>query len=311
MEDAHGGRHASVRALPTVSVIIPTKDRPELLADTLRSLAECDPAPDEVIVVDAGERAPGDKALAAANALAASIRWRRLTGTRGANRQRNRGLEDATGDVHVYLDDDVWLEPDAIGRLLGGLERPGVVGVTGRILEPDPRRFSGKTSGLRKLLAGRREQGTFTRVGYPNRLTELERAREVQFMSSCFMALRADVARDLRWDERLEAPSGYALADDEDFTFRLSRSGTLLYLPEARLEHRNTGFSSANQRDFNRYLVRNRAYLFRKSFTPTPAAWMQWWLVIGLHLGHRALNRDWQGLLGLLEGLRDVALRRA
>jgi glycosyltransferase involved in cell wall biosynthesis len=292
-----------------ISAIIPTKDRPGLLAETLASLLACRPAPDEVIVVDAGEREPATAVIDAAAAAGPDVRVLGLRGTRGACRQRNRAIDEATGDVLVFLDDDVLLAPDALARVRDAFSDPGVAGVTGKVVEPSPRRISAKHSPLRRLLAGGREQGTFLASGYPNRLWDLETRRDVEVMAGCFMAARADVARAVRFDVELEAPSGYASLDDEDFSVGVSRRGRVVYEPSAVLEHRNTGFSSADQRAFNRFLVRNRAYTFRKSFRPTPFAWLQWWLVMALHLGHRALNRDWDGLRGLLDGLRQVARR--
>lgn len=290
-----------------LSVIIPTKDRPQLLRDTLTSMATCEPAPDEVVVVDAGERAPAGDVVAEVAATAPHIEFRHLTGTRGACRQRNRGMQEARGEIFVFCDDDVRFGRESFGHLLKAFDEPDVVGATGKLIEPSPRRISAKHSRLRVLLAGGRPQGAFLACGYPNRLWTVDERHEIEVMTGCWMAARADVARRVGFDEALEAPSGYASLDDEDFAYGLSREGRLLYLPEAVVEHLNVGFSSANQRDFNRYLVRNRAYTFRKSFRTTPFAWAQWWLVMGLHLAHRAVNRDWSGLRGLLDGLREVA----
>jgi GT2 family glycosyltransferase len=269
-------------------------------------MARCDPAPEEVIVVDAGESAPAGEVVARIAADAPGIAWIHLTGTRGACRQRNRGIAEARGEILVFCDDDVLFERDSFARMLAAFDDPSVVGATGKLIEPSPRRISAKHSRLRVLLAGGRPQGTFLACGYPNRLWSVDEQHDVEVMTGCWMAARAPLARRLGFDEALEAPSGYASLDDEDFALRLSREGRLLYLPDAVVEHLNVGFSSANQRNFNRFLVRNRAYTFRKSFETTPFAWAQWWLIMGLHLAHRAINRDWEGLRGLLDGMREV-----
>ena len=57
-----------------------------------------------------------------------------------------------------------------------------------------------------------------------------------------------------------------------------------------------------DDRDFNRMLVENRAYLFRKNFDRTPLARAQFGAVVVLLLAHRLANRSWAGARGLVEG---------
>jgi GT2 family glycosyltransferase len=290
-----------------LSVVIPTKDRPALLADTLASIAASEPAPGEVIVVDASSGDSSRAVVEAARQARPEIAFRHLAGTRGACRQRNRALEEVRGEIVAFLDDDVLLERDSLARLLEPFEDPAVAGACGKVVEPSPRRIPLKHSPLRRLLPGAGRQGTLTRFGYPNRVWSVDEPHDVEVMSGCFMAARAGDARAVGFDERLEADSGYALLDDEDFAYRLSRRGRLRYTPRAVAEHRNTGFSSSRARDFNRSLVRNRRYTFEKSFPQTPVARAQWWTLMALYLVHRALNRDWAGARGLIDGLREAA----
>jgi GT2 family glycosyltransferase len=290
-----------------LSIVIPTKDRPALLADTLASLTGSEPLPGEVIVVDASAGDASRAVVEAAQVATPGIVFRHLRSAPGACRQRNLALHEVRGAVVAFLDDDVILEPRSLTRLVAPLAEPDVVGVTGKVVEPSPRRIQTKHSPLRRLLPGAGAQGTMMRCGYPNRLWSVDEPHAVETMNGCFMAARADDARAVGFDERLEAPGGYALLDDEDFAYRLSRRGRLRYVPEAVIEHRNTGFSSSRAREFNRSLVRNRRLTFLKSFRPTPAARVQWWALMAIHVLHRAVQRDWAGARGLLEGLRDVA----
>jgi GT2 family glycosyltransferase len=291
-------------AAVAMSAVIPTYHRPELLRETLQSLGECEPPPDEVIVVDAGGSARDVVAEEATRFPEISFRY--LEGPRGACRQRNLGMDAAGAQIILFADDDVLLEPHVVGLLQDALSAPGVVGATVRIVERSPRRLALKHSRLRRLLAGRGRQGTIDRAGYPNRLWDLDRDCFVESLNGCLMAVRADHARRLRFDEALEAPNGYAIVDDEEFSYRLSREGRLVYLAGGTAVHRNTGFSTADSREFNRSLVRNRHYVFRKNFRQTPAARAQWWLIMCLHVLHRAVNGDWRGVEGLVSGLREV-----
>ena len=294
-----------------LTIVIVTKDRPGLLADTLASVADGAPQSTEVLVVDASEGESTEAVVNAASAASPDLDLRHLRSAPGMCRQRNRGLDEAQGEIVAYLDDDVLLEPDALERLLKPFTDPAVVGATGKVLEPSPRRLSLKHSRLRRWLPGAGAQGTMTRSGYPNRLWSVDEPHTVETMSGCFMAARTEDARATRFDERLEADNGYAFLDDEDFAYRLSRRGRLIYTPDARLVHRNTGFSSARAREFNRGLVVRRHYTLEKSFAHRRGARAHWWLMMAIHLVHRVVNGDWHGARGLLDGFWDVATRRA
>jgi glycosyltransferase involved in cell wall biosynthesis len=99
-------------ATPTVSVVIPTRNRRASLERTIAALrAENDL--DEVIVVD---DASGDDT--AAWLAAASADWpavkRVATSGVGSNRARAVGSDHATGDVVLFLDDDVVPAPGVV-----------------------------------------------------------------------------------------------------------------------------------------------------------------------------------------------------
>jgi GT2 family glycosyltransferase len=113
------------------------------------------------------------------------------------------------------------------------------------------------------------------------------------------MTARADAAKAVGFDEKMQ---GYALGEDEDFSYRLSRLGRITYLPDAVVHHHKLGPTSQTQRAFNRAVVENRAYLFRKNFKPTPASTIQFAAFIALLVGHRLMNFEWAGVAGLIEG---------
>ena len=276
------------------SVVIATKGRPHDLRETLRSVAALDPSPHEVIVVDGDEGRSAEAVVAGGEGTAPVY----LPSPPGLTLQRNRGVDRATGDVVVFLDDDVGVEPRLLAVLDEAYRDPSVVGATGMVIEGAPRRFGNKRSAARTLLFGGRE-GTMTRFGYPRRLQETGTERDVEFMQGCLMSVRREAAARLRFDERL---TGYALAEDEDFSYRLSRTGRVRYLPRAVVHHKNTGMKSSAIRRFNRDVVVNRAYLFRKNFRVTPLACVQFAGLVLVLMAHRVLNREWAGVRGLIDG---------
>lgn len=283
---------------PTVSVIIATKGRPVDLTETLASVARADPGPLEVLVIDGDEGRSAEAVVEAAAAAGHDPAPRYVHSAPGLTRQRNVGVREARGDVVVYLDDDVDVDPRLFAVLAGAYRDPDVIGATGRVVEGAERRFGNKRSTLRRLLF-RGPEGTLTRFGYPRRMQDLDTERDVELMPGCVMSGRREAVERVGFDERLP---GYALAEDEDFSYRLSQEGRIRYLPDAVVDHKNTGFRSSGTRRFNRDVVVNRTYLFRKNFRRTPLARLQFAGVILVLAGHRALNGEWEGVGGLAAG---------
>jgi glycosyltransferase involved in cell wall biosynthesis len=292
-----------MRGDATFSVVVPTLGRPDEVDGALARLAGCCPRPLEVLVVD------GDPAASASPVVddwaGRGLAVRHLPSPPGLTRQRNVALDACCGDVVVMVDDDARVPPDALARLAAAYRDPGVVGATGRIVEPGGNAVGGKASPLRRWLPGGGAEGGFTRYGYPRRLVDLDAERDVSFMQGAFLSARREAAQRVRFDERLP---GYALAEDEDFSCRLARLGRLRYLPDLVVDHGNEGFTTRDRRAFGRTVVVHRAYLFRKNFRQTTRARLQFRAFFGLLVLHRLANRDWAGARGLLDGI--AAARR-
>jgi GT2 family glycosyltransferase len=89
----------------TLSVVIPTRDRAQLIRDVLEALLD-DPAVSEVVVVDDGSTDETPAVLEAAARETEELRVIRADGV-GAAAARQLGVESATGAVVLLLDDDV------------------------------------------------------------------------------------------------------------------------------------------------------------------------------------------------------------
>jgi glycosyltransferase involved in cell wall biosynthesis len=94
-------------ARPGVTVVIPTRDRPDLLRTCLAAVAAAVGPDDEVIVVDSASTRAADVAEVV---RAAGVRLVRLD-VKGASRARNAGWRAATRDVVVFTDDDCLPQP--------------------------------------------------------------------------------------------------------------------------------------------------------------------------------------------------------
>ena len=283
-----------------VTVVICTLGRPETLRTALDALDICDPPPSEVLVID-GDPQRSAEPVTSERERTPPLRY--VASSPGLTHQRNVGLTEARHEIVLFLDDDARPAPEMLGGLARAFTDPTVVGVTGTVLEPRSHRVGHQTSTLRRLVFRTAAEGTFTSYGYPRRLTDLETPRDVEFMQGCFMSARREHARQVRFDENL---AGYALAEDEDFSYRLSRLGRIRFEPSLVVVHDNTGFASSATREFARRVVLNRAYLFRKNFSPNRAARVRFGLMIAMLFGHRLLNRNGSGALGVIDGVRDL-----
>lgn len=102
---------------PSVSVVIPTFNRPDRLANLLASLAgqTLPHAEYEVIIIDDGSAVSYTEVLAQQRPFA--VRYdRQANGGEGI--ARNRGVTMARADFIVFLDDDMTVVPDYVAALL-------------------------------------------------------------------------------------------------------------------------------------------------------------------------------------------------
>jgi GT2 family glycosyltransferase len=283
------------------SVVIVTNARPALVREAVSSAAEALPADSEVIVVDGD---PGHSAEDVTRELADRFRarLRYIPSGGGTARQRNVGIDAASGEVVVLMDDDCTVEHGLFGALSSAYDDHDVVGATGRVKQARRARV-GSSRGVRWLLLGGGRPGTMTSYGHRRPILAVERPCDVEYMYGPLMTARREIAAQVRFDERL---GGYSLCEDDDFSYRVSRVGRVRYVPDAVVHHRETGRRTADQRYLERLRVIDRAYMFHKNFRQTPSARMGFAALIAVLCAHRALNGEWSGVRGLLDGVREL-----
>ncbi|MCB1069213.1 MAG: glycosyltransferase family 2 protein [Kiritimatiellae bacterium] len=135
--------------------------------------------------------------------------------------QRNIGLRKATGDVVIFIDDDVFLPPGFIEKHLHHYQDPSVAGVTGQVyhaLDPEhPPELATPTQSSRPHFSAKALESTRSFIG-------------------CNHSVRRETA--LATGGYDEAYIGNAMTEDFDMADRLADAGhTLLYDPEAWLIH--------------------------------------------------------------------------
>ncbi len=120
--------------LPRVAIIIPTKDRAELLRDCVASIFEMtayDRAKLELVIVDNGSKAADACSLLAELQDRPAITVLRRPGRFNYSYLCNQGAAAAAADVLVFLNNDTLIrDPDWIAKLAGAVALPGT-GVVG------------------------------------------------------------------------------------------------------------------------------------------------------------------------------------
>ncbi len=110
-----------VEAGPRISVIVRTRDRPELLAEALASLAASSYAQAEIVLVNDGGAPP-----AVPDDFPLPVEVVNLDPNRGRAAAANAGIAAAGGDYVTFLDDDDLVEPEHLATLAGLVQAAGV-----------------------------------------------------------------------------------------------------------------------------------------------------------------------------------------
>ncbi len=109
---------------PLVSIIVRTKDRPELLRKALKSIASQTYRPVEVVLVnDGGCDLPMDELRGVLGDV--SLNYIRFEENRGRAAAGNAGIENARGEYIGFLDDDDEFYPDHLSTLVTFLRDSG------------------------------------------------------------------------------------------------------------------------------------------------------------------------------------------
>lgn len=117
---------------PFVSIIVSTFRRPEVLRETLAALTNIDyPAHlHEIVVVDDGSGDETPQVVQSFQHNCSKLCYHRQANS-GVATARNNGARVARGEVLIFLDDDIMVEPDVIRRHLAAMDEFGACLVNG------------------------------------------------------------------------------------------------------------------------------------------------------------------------------------
>jgi len=255
----------------TLSVVVCTRDRPRALEACVRSVMSQAVLPCEVIVVDDGELSEQDRKMLASMCEAKEVPFVYLKKEPSRRfpclpASRNLAVRHARGDIVQFLDDDVTLDPQFLGEILrlytddfegcligtdGVLHEPHQVGLGARVFD-----WLFRVAGWWALEP--RHRG---RPRQPACVRDPCRATPTLKIVGATMAFRQGVLRDDPFDE---AMTDYALGEDRDAAYRLSRYGWIARCRTARATHHHDPLHRPDPYRFGRMTVQNYCRIMAK-----------------------------------------------
>jgi len=223
--------------VPSLSVVVPTRDTRTLTLRCLATLVPQFPPDAEVIVVDDDSRDDTVAALAATHSAARVVR---LAPARGFTVAANAGLAVATGELLWLLNSDTEVKPGAVAALRAAFGRTARLGAAGPLLfAPDgsPQWSGGRVPDRRWLFAlasGVAALAAHVPAYRRRRPVSGHDGRPVEWIPGTALVMRAAAWREVgTFDERLAL-----YGQDVDYGIRLRAAGwDVALVPAARVVH--------------------------------------------------------------------------
>jgi GT2 family glycosyltransferase len=290
----------------SVSAIIPTKNRPDDMRLTLKTLLSQSVQVNEVIVVDQSEdnktkavtSEEFDRAARQSVAVPA-LRYVHDTAINGVSQARNRALDIAGGNIWLFLDDDIDMEPVFVEELVKTFQdNPTVGGISGVITNYPVPPFSYRS--WLWLFA----RGPFREKRLPVYWDAHKYRKLVPVigMSGGLMSFRAEIARTGRFDESMKD------GEDVDYCVNLKGAPLMVLAPKVRLKHMASNINRVREAWLKKFAI-SQSHLYHKNWNNTLSNRVCFgWFVIGLSLASllscvRRLSPE--PFVGMLQGLRQ------
>lgn len=229
---------------PRVSVVIPTRDRVDLLRTCLGTLLEKTDYPDlEILVVDNGSTDPGALAYLRTLTLDPRVRVLRRPGPFNFSALNNSAVEEATGELVCLLNNDIEVvEPGWLRAMVAHALRPEVGCVGATLLYPNGQlQHAGVMLGIGGV-AGHGHKGFAG--DHPGYFSQLVLTRRVSAVTAACLVMRRELYQRVGG---LDAEHLAVAFNDVDLCLRVRDAGhTNLVTPDARLVHHESASRGAD-----------------------------------------------------------------
>ncbi len=280
----------------TVSVIVPNYNGIVFLRDCIISLLNHDRVPEQIIVVDNGSSDGSADIVRDEFPKIVLVALDSNTGFTGAN---NAGLNAATGDFLVLLNNDCIVEDGWLTALLKHMEDQSVAAVTSSMRNISDINMMDSAGGEIDWMGFSRD------IGKGEAASKYNTSIEIPFPSGGAVMIRRSALPDgsrLFWD-RL-----FLYQEDLDLGFELRRSGwKVVYAPCAVVRHMHSATSVSGSFIKEYSCIRNRLLVLRKHFDaetfrklrPYIKFWQYLWFLLSILRGRFTLAKS------VLKGTHD------
>ena len=291
-----------------IALIIPTRNRPELLIKLLNTIKLQEVKPDQVIIVDGSDTPvkPQIEPLAFEGLTCVYVYPPSLT------TQRNQGILHLNREITLagYLDDDIELKPDAIKEMLAFWENSpeDMAGAAFNIVNNPPRNPLTKAFTRFFTITGK-IPGKVLSSGFCTVEVPLTKDVESEWLCGGATIWRRSILENYKYDEWYK---GWAYHEDAEFSYRVSKKYRMIVLHKAKVDHNPPQYNKSKSKNLGKMAVINRYYFVKKN--PELSIPLFYWATIGeifLNSLSSVTDRDRAGIeraLGNLEGLSDIIL---
>lgn len=233
--------------LKSISIIIPTKDRPNKLKNLLRSIIDSGDSYYELLIIDSS--------INKNNLTMNQLNTIRIGGKhilfnkKGLSKARNKGINESKGDIVIFADDDFIVRKGWINNMVLNFSDPQVACVTGRMM---PYRDDDTSNLYEKAMSF--DRGHKKRIFSKNNLRILNLFLAITKIGQKrlhdktpvpwavgygFCAFRRQVFQNVGFfDENLGRGTKAVGGDDIDMFYRILKSGlNIVYEPKATILH--------------------------------------------------------------------------
>ena len=269
------------------TLIVCTRNRKADLQKCLQSVALSDRVPDQILIVDSSDKE--NKIYLDKIPLNLQSNSQIIYSNPGLTSQRNLGLKNLriNSEIVHFIDDDVVVSRGYFSALESELIKGGLVGVTGNQTNvKNPFNRADRRIKYGEVLPSGKAFGVY----------EQSTPQEVRWLPGCSMSFLVSAILNVSFNEQL---TGYAIGEDVEFTYRLSLSGSLKYVPSATLVHNMSDVNRIQYRTLHGIEILNRYKIVktRTGVLRLRAFWFEY--LTGMFLLSRklVLKRNGAGLL--------------